>query len=75
MYFINILTLCLSLLDTSAAGPVGSADPGSVIQAALQALKSVVTSPMSRQEKSRGAWKVVLRSALNTLLGLWNSGI
>uniref|UniRef100_A0A8C9ZYX0 HEAT repeat-containing protein 5A n=1 Tax=Sander lucioperca TaxID=283035 RepID=A0A8C9ZYX0_SANLU len=43
-------------------------------QAALQALKSVVTSPMSRQEKSRGAWRLLLRSALNTLLGLWDAG-
>uniref|UniRef100_A0A8D0A3H4 HEAT repeat-containing protein 5A n=1 Tax=Sander lucioperca TaxID=283035 RepID=A0A8D0A3H4_SANLU len=39
-----------------------------------QALKSVVTSPMSRQEKSRGAWRLLLRSALNTLLGLWDAG-
>ncbi|XP_034051011.1 HEAT repeat-containing protein 5A [Thalassophryne amazonica] len=28
---------------------------------------------MSRQEKSRGAWKLLLRSALKTLLGLWES--
>ncbi|XP_008275344.1 HEAT repeat-containing protein 5A [Stegastes partitus] len=45
-----------------------------VVQATLQALKSVLTSPMSRQEKSRGAWKLLLRSALNTLLTLWDSG-
>ncbi|TMS20882.1 HEAT repeat-containing protein 5A [Larimichthys crocea] len=56
------------------AGSVGGAGLGSVVQAALQALKSVVTSPMSRQEKSRGAWNLLLRSALNTLLGLWDSG-
>ncbi|XP_074517821.1 HEAT repeat-containing protein 5A [Sebastes fasciatus] len=58
----------------AAAGSVGGAGLGAVIQAALQALKSVVTSPMSRQEKSRGAWKLLLRSALNTLLGLWDAG-
>uniref|UniRef100_A0A3Q3XDT8 HEAT repeat-containing protein 5A n=1 Tax=Mola mola TaxID=94237 RepID=A0A3Q3XDT8_MOLML len=40
----------------------------------LQALKSVVMCPMSRQEKSRGAWRLLLSSALNTLLGLWDSG-
>ncbi|XP_041809707.1 HEAT repeat-containing protein 5A isoform X2 [Chelmon rostratus] len=57
-----------------AAGAAGSAGLGSVVQAALQALKSVVTSPMSRQEKSRGAWNLLLRSALNTLLGLWDAG-
>lgn len=58
------------------AAVVQVASPGSslVIQAALQALKSVVASPMSRQEKSRGAWKLLLRSALSTLLELWNSG-
>ncbi|XP_019118770.2 HEAT repeat-containing protein 5A isoform X3 [Larimichthys crocea] len=56
------------------AGSVGGAGLGSVVQAALQALKSVVTSPMSRQEKSRGAWNLLLRSALNTLLRLWDSG-
>ncbi|KAM6968415.1 LOW QUALITY PROTEIN: HEAT repeat-containing protein 5A [Tautogolabrus adspersus] len=52
----------------------GGASLSVVIQAALQALKCVVTSPMSRQEKSRGAWNVLLRSALNTLLGLWDAG-
>lgn len=57
-----------------AAGSVGGAGLGAVVQAALQALKSVVSSPMSRQEKSRGAWNLLLRSALNTLLGLWDSG-
>uniref|UniRef100_A0A667YKR9 HEAT repeat-containing protein 5A n=1 Tax=Myripristis murdjan TaxID=586833 RepID=A0A667YKR9_9TELE len=40
----------------------------------LQALKAVLSSPMSRQEKSRGAWTLLLRSALNTLLGYWEPG-
>ncbi|GAA6234638.1 HEAT repeat-containing protein 5A, partial [Lates japonicus] len=57
-----------------AAGSGGGAGLAVVVQAALQALKSVLTSPMSRQEKSRGAWNLLLRSALNTLLGLWDSG-
>ncbi|XP_036928579.1 HEAT repeat-containing protein 5A isoform X7 [Acanthopagrus latus] len=56
-----------------AAGLAGGAGLSSVVQAVLQALKSVVTSPMSRQEKSRGAWNLLLRSALNTLLGLWDA--
>uniref|UniRef100_A0A7N6BFF2 HEAT repeat-containing protein 5A n=1 Tax=Anabas testudineus TaxID=64144 RepID=A0A7N6BFF2_ANATE len=55
----------------AAAGGVGL---GAVVQAALQALKSVLMSPMSRQEKSRGAWNQLLRSALYTLLGLWDTG-
>ncbi|XP_047467316.1 HEAT repeat-containing protein 5A [Mugil cephalus] len=55
------------------AGPGGGASLDVVIQATLQALKSVLTSPMSRQEKSQGAWNVLLRSALNTLLRLWDA--
>uniref|UniRef100_A0A8P4K7T2 HEAT repeat-containing protein 5A n=1 Tax=Dicentrarchus labrax TaxID=13489 RepID=A0A8P4K7T2_DICLA len=64
------------LMEGFSAGSAGGGGGGlgSVVQAALQALKSVVTSPMSRQEKSRGAWILLLRSALNTLLGLWDSG-
>ncbi|KAF1375257.1 hypothetical protein PFLUV_G00237700 [Perca fluviatilis] len=58
----------------AGGGSVGGAGLGAVVQAALQALKSVVASPMSRQEKSRGAWRLLLRSALNTLLGLWDAG-
>uniref|UniRef100_A0A8P4KJ51 HEAT repeat-containing protein 5A n=1 Tax=Dicentrarchus labrax TaxID=13489 RepID=A0A8P4KJ51_DICLA len=63
------------LMEGFSAGSAGGGGGGlgSVVQAALQALKSVVTSPMSRQEKSRGAWILLLRSALNTLLGLWDS--
>ncbi|KAM4625645.1 HEAT repeat-containing protein 5A [Polymixia lowei] len=45
-----------------------------VVQGALQALKVVLSSPMSRQEKSRGAWNQLLRSALNTLLDFWDTG-
>uniref|UniRef100_A0A8P4GPC7 HEAT repeat-containing protein 5A n=1 Tax=Dicentrarchus labrax TaxID=13489 RepID=A0A8P4GPC7_DICLA len=74
----TVLYLLLGVLrelvhQPSSAGG-GGGGLGSVVQAALQALKSVVTSPMSRQEKSRGAWILLLRSALNTLLGLWDSG-
>uniref|UniRef100_A0A6Q2YC77 HEAT repeat-containing protein 5A n=1 Tax=Esox lucius TaxID=8010 RepID=A0A6Q2YC77_ESOLU len=39
-----------------------------VVTAALQALRNVLSSPMSRSEKSRGAWAHLLRCALNTLL-------
>ncbi|KAL7380923.1 hypothetical protein ABVT39_026023 [Epinephelus coioides] len=76
----TVLYLLLGVLrelvhqPSTHTGSVGGAGVGAVIQAALQALKSVVTSPMSRQEKSRGAWNLLLRSALNTLLGLWDAG-
>lgn len=33
-----------------------------------------MTCPLSRQEKSRGAWRRLLRSALATLLDLWEPG-
>lgn len=53
---------------------MSAAGPSSVLQAVLQALKLLVTCPLSRQEKSRGAWKLLLRSGLSTLLGLWEPG-
>ncbi|XP_054861607.1 HEAT repeat-containing protein 5A isoform X4 [Amphiprion ocellaris] len=59
---------------TGAPAAASGVGLGLVVQATLRALKSVLTSPMSRQEKSRGAWKLLLRSALNTLLILWDSG-
>uniref|UniRef100_A0A667YKT0 HEAT repeat-containing protein 5A n=1 Tax=Myripristis murdjan TaxID=586833 RepID=A0A667YKT0_9TELE len=52
----------------------GAAGLSLLVQASLQALKAVLSSPMSRQEKSRGAWTLLLRSALNTLLGYWEPG-
>ncbi|KAM3594589.1 uncharacterized protein V6R79_010326 [Siganus canaliculatus] len=58
-----------------AAAAAASWAGGVVLQAALQALKTVVTCPMSRQEKSRGPWTLLLRSALNTLLGLWSADV
>ncbi|XP_077179157.1 HEAT repeat-containing protein 5A isoform X1 [Paroedura picta] len=41
--------------------------------ASLQALKGVLSSPMARAEKSRTAWNELLRSALVTILGFWDS--
>uniref|UniRef100_A0A8D3DX18 HEAT repeat-containing protein 5A n=1 Tax=Scophthalmus maximus TaxID=52904 RepID=A0A8D3DX18_SCOMX len=52
----------------------GGASVAEVVQASLQALKCILTSSMSQQEKSRGAWNRLLRSALHTLLGLWDAG-
>uniref|UniRef100_A0A3P8SZZ2 HEAT repeat-containing protein 5A n=1 Tax=Amphiprion percula TaxID=161767 RepID=A0A3P8SZZ2_AMPPE len=66
----TVLYLLLGVLRELVHQPMGL---GLVVQATLQALKSVLTSPMSQQEKSRGAWKLLLRSALNTLLILWDS--
>lgn len=69
------ITVYINVWCSGAPAAAGGAGLGVVVQAALQALKSVLTSPMSRQEKSRGAWNQLLRSALYTLLGLWDTGI
>ncbi|KAM7403791.1 hypothetical protein PAMA_004293 [Pampus argenteus] len=70
----TVLYLLLGVLRELVHQPGTNTGLGVLVQATLQALKAVMTSPMSRQEKSRGAWKLLLRSALNTLLGLWDSG-
>ncbi|XP_068195506.1 HEAT repeat-containing protein 5A isoform X2 [Antennarius striatus] len=70
----NIHNKLSSKCSAPVAGSASCTGLGSVLQAALHALKSVVTSPMSRQEKSSGAWRQLLRSALKTLLGFWGSG-
>ncbi|KAM7376460.1 hypothetical protein PAMP_006191 [Pampus punctatissimus] len=69
----TVLYLLLGVLRELVHQPGTNTGLGVVVQATLQALKAVMTSPMSRQEKSRGAWNLLLRSALNTLLGLWDS--
>ncbi|XP_023849916.1 HEAT repeat-containing protein 5A isoform X2 [Salvelinus sp. IW2-2015] len=57
-----------------AGGSSGGGEAlGLVVPAALQALRAVLSSPMSRSEKSRGAWAHLLRCALNTLLDFWDS--
>uniref|UniRef100_A0A3B4G4Y2 HEAT repeat-containing protein 5A n=1 Tax=Pundamilia nyererei TaxID=303518 RepID=A0A3B4G4Y2_9CICH len=73
----TVLYLLLGVLRELVHQPsaqTGGACLSVVIQAAIQALKSVLTSPMSRQEKCRGSWNLLLQSALNTLLTFWDSG-
>ncbi|XP_064514629.1 HEAT repeat-containing protein 5A isoform X5 [Pseudopipra pipra] len=43
-----------------------------VVAASLQALKGLLSSPMSRAEKSRTAWTDLLRSALVSVLDCWD---
>uniref|UniRef100_A0AAX7UN42 HEAT repeat-containing protein 5A n=1 Tax=Astatotilapia calliptera TaxID=8154 RepID=A0AAX7UN42_ASTCA len=69
----TVLYLLLGVLRELVHQPSGAC-LSVVIQAAIQALKSVLTSPMSRQEKCRGSWNLLLQSALNTLLTFWDSG-
>ncbi|XP_047677260.1 HEAT repeat-containing protein 5A isoform X1 [Tachysurus fulvidraco] len=44
-----------------------------LVPGTLQALRTVLSSPMSRVEKSHRAWVQLLRCALTTLLTCWNS--
>ncbi|CAL8288160.1 unnamed protein product [Gadus morhua 'NCC'] len=44
-------------------------------QRALQALQGVVSSPLGRQEKSRGGWTLLLGAALNTVLDTWGNAV
>uniref|UniRef100_A0A8C7T747 HEAT repeat-containing protein 5A n=1 Tax=Oncorhynchus mykiss TaxID=8022 RepID=A0A8C7T747_ONCMY len=61
------------LVQQPCGGGAGGGEAlGLVVPAALQALRAVLSSPMSRSEKSRGAWAHLLRCALNTLLHIRN---
>lgn len=45
-----------------------------LVPGTVQALRTVLSSPMSRVEKSHHAWVQLLRCALSTLLTYWNTG-
>ncbi|KAM9777521.1 HEAT repeat-containing protein 5A [Neosynchiropus ocellatus] len=71
----TVLHLLLGVLRELAVRPEVPCDaggPGLVVQTVLRTLRVVLMSPMSRQEKSRGAWKRLLRSAMSSLLLLWD---
>uniref|UniRef100_A0A674A4K2 HEAT repeat-containing protein 5A n=1 Tax=Salmo trutta TaxID=8032 RepID=A0A674A4K2_SALTR len=78
----TVMYLLMGVLRELVQQPCGGGAGGSsgggealdlVVPAALQALRSVLSSPMSRSEKCRGAWAHLLRCALNTLLDFWDS--
>uniref|UniRef100_A0A8C2ZB38 HEAT repeat containing 5A n=1 Tax=Cyclopterus lumpus TaxID=8103 RepID=A0A8C2ZB38_CYCLU len=64
----TVLYLLLGVFREMVLQPTAGSGPAAVVQSALRALKVVLTSPMSRQEKSRGAWSQLLRAALSSLL-------
>ncbi|XP_051502390.1 HEAT repeat-containing protein 5A isoform X1 [Myxocyprinus asiaticus] len=66
----TVLYLLLGVLREVMKGSV-EAESGQLVPGILQALRTVLTSPMSRAEKSRGAWTELLRCALHTLLEFW----
>uniref|UniRef100_A0A671S2A3 HEAT repeat-containing protein 5A n=1 Tax=Sinocyclocheilus anshuiensis TaxID=1608454 RepID=A0A671S2A3_9TELE len=59
----TVLYLLLGVLREAVKGSVG-AESGQLVPGILQALRTVLTSPMSRAEKSRGAWAELLRCAV-----------
>ncbi|XP_065144355.2 HEAT repeat-containing protein 5A isoform X1 [Paramisgurnus dabryanus] len=67
----TVLYLLLGVLREVIKVSVG-AESGQLVPGVLQALRTVLTSPMSKAEKSRGAWTDLLCSALHTLLEFWN---
>ncbi|KAM4662617.1 HEAT repeat-containing protein 5A [Discoglossus pictus] len=60
------------LLDTAVKFPDGRLPL--TVTSALQALKVIVSSPMSRIEKCRAAWTSVMQSAATSLLQAWDIG-
>uniref|UniRef100_A0A8C2D696 HEAT repeat-containing protein 5A n=1 Tax=Cyprinus carpio TaxID=7962 RepID=A0A8C2D696_CYPCA len=70
----TVLYLLLGVLREAVKGSVG-AESGQLVPGILQALRTVLTSPMSRAEKSHGAWTELLRCALHTLLEFWHTGM
>ncbi|XP_076835147.1 HEAT repeat-containing protein 5A isoform X2 [Brachyhypopomus gauderio] len=68
----TVLYLLLGVIRELVQGSAG-ANTGALVSSALQALRTVLSSPMSRAEKSRAAWADLLRSALATLLQCWDS--
>ncbi|XP_057200170.1 HEAT repeat-containing protein 5A isoform X1 [Triplophysa rosa] len=67
----TVLYLLLGVTREVVKVSVG-AESGQLVPGVLQALRTVLTSPMSRAEKSRGAWTDLLRCALHTLLEFWS---
>ncbi|XP_062863467.1 HEAT repeat-containing protein 5A [Trichomycterus rosablanca] len=68
----TVLYLLLGVLRELVRG-YGAAKTSALVPGALQALRTVLLSPMSRAEKSCHAWVQLLRSALTTLLACWDT--
>ncbi|XP_015463527.3 HEAT repeat-containing protein 5A isoform X2 [Astyanax mexicanus] len=68
----TVLYLLLGVLKEVVKGSC-AASKEVLVSGALQALRYVLSSPMSRAEKCRAAWVELLRSALSTLLECWDT--
>ncbi|KAL2098993.1 hypothetical protein ACEWY4_005473 [Coilia grayii] len=69
----TVLYLLVGVLCELVRGVVGPAG-APLASGALQALRSVLSTPLSRAEKSRDAWSHMLRCALHTLLDCGDTG-
>ena len=69
----TVLYLLVGVLCELVRGG-GGPDGGPLVSGALQALRSVLSTPLSRVEKSREAWSHLLRCALQTLLDCGDTG-
>ncbi|KAM9294002.1 HEAT repeat-containing protein 5A [Gastrophryne carolinensis] len=69
----TLLYLLVGILQHTAAKLPDGKLPVTVTSA-LQALKTVVSSPMSRIEKTRASWSSVLHSCALSMLQSWDSG-
>ncbi|KAG9480967.1 hypothetical protein GDO78_010300 [Eleutherodactylus coqui] len=68
----TLLYLVLGVLQhTAGRNPGGRLSLA--VTSALQALKAIVSSPMSRVEKSRASWTSLLRSSTSSMLQSWDS--
>ncbi|XP_060789898.1 HEAT repeat-containing protein 5A isoform X3 [Neoarius graeffei] len=68
----TVLYLLLGVLR-ELAREYGGVATEILVPGTLQALRTVLSCPMSRVEKSRRAWVQLLRCALTTLLMCWNT--
>ncbi|XP_068109960.1 HEAT repeat-containing protein 5A isoform X2 [Hyperolius riggenbachi] len=69
----TLLYLVLGVLQHTAEKLLDGRLPLTVTSA-LQALKLIVSSPMSRVEKNRASWSSLLHSAVTSMLQSWDSG-
>ncbi|KAG9336358.1 hypothetical protein JZ751_002705 [Albula glossodonta] len=67
----TVLYLLMGVLREAVQAPPGG-PLGPMVGGALQALQTLLSSPMARAEKSRAAWAHLLRCALCTLLDCWD---
>ncbi|KAK7879214.1 hypothetical protein WMY93_034005 [Mugilogobius chulae] len=71
----TVLYLLLGVLRELVHRPhhLQSPGPAGLVRSCLRSFRAVLSSPMSRQEKSRESWAQLLQSALSSVLLLWEN--